>query len=50
MPSIQLSKTGVFSVNIPIRVARSLKLQKGKKTTVRKGKNSNELIVTIERN
>ena len=49
MPSVQLSKIGIFSINIPIRVARSLKLQKGETATVRRGKNSNELIITIER-
>jgi antitoxin component of MazEF toxin-antitoxin module len=46
---IQLSKNGVFSVNIPIRLVRSLKLQKGEETRVVKGKNSNEIIITIER-
>lgn len=49
MPSVQLSKIGIYSVNIPIRVARSLKMQKGETATVRKGKNSNEFIVTLER-
>ena len=49
MPSVQLSKIGIFSINIPVRVARSLKLQKGETATVRKGKNSNEFTVTLER-
>ena len=49
MSSVQVSKIGVYSVNIPVRVARALKLQKGENAIVRKGKTSNEFIVTIER-
>ena len=49
MSSIQISKIGVFSVNIPVRIARALKLQKGEDVIVRKGKNSNEIIITLER-
>lgn len=49
MSSVQISKLGVFSVNIPIRLARSLKLQKGENAIVKKGKHSNEIVITIER-
>ena len=49
MSSVQVSKIGVYSVNIPVRVARALKLQKGENAIVRRGKMSNEFIVTIER-
>lgn len=49
MSSIQISKLGVFSVNIPIRLARSLKLQKGEEARVVKGKSSNEILIIIER-
>lgn len=49
MSSVQVSKGGVFSVNIPIRLVRSLKLQKGEEARVVKGKSSNEIIITLER-
>ena len=49
MSSVQVSKIGVYSVNIPVRVARALKLQKGENAIVRRGKMSNGFIVTIER-
>ena len=49
MGSVQISKIGVYSVNIPVRVARSLKLQKGENCFIRKGKKENEIMVTVER-
>lgn len=49
MPSIQISKIGVFSVNLPVRLARSLKLQKGELVTAKKGKNNNEIVITVLR-
>ena len=48
MPSVQFSKCGIFSLNIPTRLARRMKLQKGENAIVRKGKTGNEFIVTIE--
>lgn len=49
MSSIQVSKCGQFSVNIPIRLARKMQLRKGENAIFRKGKDSNEFIVSIER-
>lgn len=49
MSSIQMSKIGVYSVNIPVRIARALKLQKGENCFIHKGKKENEFVVTIER-
>lgn len=49
MGSIQLSKIGVYNINIPARLARSMHLCKGENAIIRKGKKENEFTVTIER-
>lgn len=49
MASVQLGKNGVYSLNIPSRLAKSMKILKGEECTIRKGKKENEIIVTIER-
>lgn len=49
MVYVQLGKNGMYSVNIPARLARGVKIVKGENCTIKKGKKENELIVTIER-
>ncbi|MDR7667191.1 hypothetical protein RG963_15685 [Methanosarcina sp. Z-7115] len=49
MTSIQLSKVRIYSINIPVRIARSMHLRKGENAIIRKGKKENEFVVMIER-
>jgi hypothetical protein len=49
MPSVQLGKNGMYSLNIPSRLARTLKIVKGENCIIRKGKKENEILITIER-
>jgi hypothetical protein len=49
MASIQLGKNGMYNLNIPSRLARSMKIVKGENCIIRKGRKENEIIVTIER-
>jgi hypothetical protein len=49
MSSIQLGKNGMYSLNIPSRLAKSMKILKGENCIIRKGKKENEILVVIER-
>jgi hypothetical protein len=49
MGYIQLSKSGVYSINIPVRLVWGMKIGKGENCIIRKDKKDNEFVVTIER-
>lgn len=49
MASVQLGRNGMYSLNIPSRLAKTMKILKGEECIIRKGKKENELIVTLLR-
>lgn len=49
MASVQLGRNGMYSLNVPSRLAKTMNLVKGEECTIRKGKKENELVVTLLR-